>query len=212
MSAIQVLEPVRELAPRASVKGRLSAVPKAAPARVSRFPFILGLVILVALGMGGLVVVNTQIQTQATELAALQQQATNLGHKQAQVEAEVNQLGSAANLQAEAHRLGLRPNPNPAFIVLPDGKILGTPTEVTGQELGDQVYLTWDQVVRQQEQARLQVVRDAQAKAEADRLAAAEKAAADAKAAEDKKKAAEAAKKQQASQSPAPSTQPSTTP
>lgn len=198
MSAVQVLDPVQELPKgKASPKGRLKAVPAATPTRVSRFPFILGLVALIALAMGGLVVVNTQIQTQAVELAALEREATNLGHQQAALEADVNQARSAAHLEQQAHKLGMRPNPNPAFIVLPEGKILGTPTPVVGNELGDQVYLTWEQVVKIQEDARLQVVQDKHAAAEAARQKAAAAAA-----------EADAAKKRAATTTPAPTPTP----
>ena len=198
MSAVHVLDPVEELPkPKAATRRKLRVVPEATPARVSRFPFVLGLVALIALAMGGLVVVNTQIQTQAVELAALEREATNLGHQQAALEADVNQARSAANLEQQAHRLGMRPNPNPAFIVLPEGKILGTPTPVVGNELGDQVYLTWEQVVKIQEDARLQVVTDKQAAAEAARQKAAQDAAA-------KKAADEAAAKKAAAPTPTP--------
>ena len=198
MSAVHVLDPVEELPkPKAAPRRKLRVVPEATPARVSRFPFVLGLVALIALAMGGLVVVNTQIQTQAVELAALEREATNLGHQQAALEADVNQARSAANLEQQAHKLGMRPNPNPAFIVLPEGKILGTPTPVVGNELGDQVYLTWEQVVKIQEDARLQVVTDKQAAAEAARQKAAQDAAA-------KKAADEAAAKKAAAPTPTP--------
>lgn len=211
MSAVHVLDPVQQ--PSRTSGRRLKVVPEAAPGRLARFPFILSLVALVALGMGGLVVVNTQIQTQASELSDLQQEATSLGYKQAQMEAEVNKLRSAASLEQQAHELGMRPNPNPAFIVLPEGRILGTPTPVTGKELSGQTYVSWDEVIRQQENARLQVVRDQQAKAEAQRRAAEEKRKADeAKKAADAKKKADQAASTRPSQSPAPSTSPSATP
>ncbi|MGD8215093.1 hypothetical protein [Aestuariimicrobium sp. Y1814] len=205
MSAVQILDPVDD-SPRGTPKTRrrLKAVPEKQPSRVSRFPFILGLVALVALGMGGLVVVNTQIQTQAKELAALERQATNLGHQQAALEAEVNKLNSAASLEQEAYKLGMRPNPNPAFIVLPEGKILGTPTVVTGDELPHQVYLTWEQVVKQQEDARLQVVKDKQAAAEAARLKAEEERKKKAEEEEAKKKQEEEQHQSSAPTTPAP--------
>ncbi|MGA4507114.1 hypothetical protein ACQB6R_05285 [Propionibacteriaceae bacterium G1746] len=218
MSAVQALEPLARIATRADRARRRLSLIEAAPRKVSRFPFLLALVALLAVGMGGLVVVNTQIQTQATELAGLQREAANLSHKQAQTQAEVDNLRSPASLQAKAYELGMRPNPQPAFIVLPEGKILGTPTKVTGKELPDQVYLTWQQQVQQQEAARLAVVKakaDAAAKKAAEDKLKAEQAAAKKKAAEDaaaKKAADEAtAKKQQDAQkqqSTAPSTKP----
>ena len=175
--------------------------------RLARFPFVLGLLTILAIGMGMLVVVNTQIQTQAAQLSTLQRREQSLAHQQAQRQAEVDQQRSASTLQVRAYDLGMRPNPRPAFIVLPEGKILGTPTKVTGKELPDQRYLTWQQAQQKQEASRAAVARQ-RAEAERRRQAAADaKKKADAEAAkkkadaEAKKKAdAEAKKKQQQKQ------------
>jgi len=128
--------------------------------KISRLPFVLGLVAIIALGMGGLVVVNTQIQSRAQDLAALEQSASSMKHREAQLQAEVNQMRSASELQVRAHKLGLRPNPHPAFIILPGGQIVGTPTKVSGKELPDQVYLTWQQVQQRQEESRAKVAQE----------------------------------------------------
>ena len=207
MSAIEALLPTSRTADRVAARPQRENKPglRLLPSRrtrMSRFPFILSLVAMLAAGMGGLVVVNTQIQLQATELASLQQEATNLEYQQAQAQAEVNKLRSASSLEVQAYKLGLRPNPRPAFVVLPDGKILGTPTKVTGKELPAQVYLTWEQAVKQQEQARAAVAQEkaAQAKKAADE--AARKKAAD-EAAAKKKAADEAAKKKAADEAAA---------
>ena len=42
---------------------------------------------------------------------------------------------SQAKLAERAWALGMRPNPQPAFIQLPGGQVVGVPTEVTGDEL-----------------------------------------------------------------------------
>lgn len=205
MSAVHVLVPVEEHPKgKSAPKRNLKAVPEATPARVRRFPFVLGLVALIAVAMGGLVVVNTQIQTQAAELATLERRAATLGYQQAALEADVNQARSAGHLEQQAHNLGMRPNPNPAFIVLPEGKILGTPTVVTGNEMDDQVYLTWEQVVKMQEDARLQIVKDKQAAAEAAKKKAAEEQA--------KKKAEDEAAKKKAADEAATKTPAATKP
>ena len=223
MSAVEAFDPIGDQPPSGRPDTRRDGLRllAARPARMSRFPFILTLLAIVALGMGGLVVVNTQIQTQSTQLAELQREAVTLQNQKAQLEADVNQRRSASNLQVEAQKMGMRPNPNPAFILLPDGKIVGTPTKVTGKEMPDQVYLTWQQAQKRQEDARAAVARE-KAEAEAKRraqIAAAKKKADDAakkkkadeaakqKADAAKKKAAEDAKKKAATR-PSPSAAP----
>lgn len=171
MSAVEAIEPLDRLPPERKVAAtpqrqrprlRLLAAPSghgdAQP--VARLPFALMLLAVLALGMGLLVIVNTQIQTRASELAALEHQASQLTNQKAQLQTEVNQKRSASSLQVQAHRLGMRPNPKPAFIVLASGQILGTPTKVNGNELPHQVYLGWEQTQQAQEDSRAAVARE----------------------------------------------------
>ncbi len=105
------------------------------PARMARIPFIAVLIALFGVGMAGLLMLNTTLQNQAFEGRALTRQANELIYSQAELESEISRAASAAELARRASALGLRPNPHPAFLVVPSGKVIGTPTRVHGQEV-----------------------------------------------------------------------------
>lgn len=105
------------------------------PGRLAKVPFMLFLATILGLGMVGLLVLNTTIQDQSRTLRTLQRQASALGYREAALQSEVAQLRGVENLAQQATRLGMRPNPFPAFIELPSGKIIGTPRVVAGDEM-----------------------------------------------------------------------------
>ncbi|CAI9399473.1 hypothetical protein [Aestuariimicrobium sp. T2.26MG-19.2B] len=205
MSVVESLtswaSPQREPGAPESTRPHLRALD--APAKVVRIPFVAVLGALLALGLLGLLVLNTAIQTQAKQLNSLQADATSLGYQKGELTTQVEQLRSASALEQRAHQLGLRPNPYPAFITLADGRILGNPVPVTGNELPDQKWSSWQQQQDAQEGARAQVAAEAKAKADAARK----------KAEELRKKRAEEAKKKAAAAkaSVKPSAKPSAT-
>lgn len=92
------------------------------------------LFILVA-GMVGLVWISTLIQGRSAELADLQAQEAELGYQRAALSAQVQDLRSTQNLANRAWNLGMRPNPHPAFIEMPSGRIIGEANPVEGDEL-----------------------------------------------------------------------------
>lgn len=126
-------ERVGDLAERPARQPRLRAVPPA-PARLSRIPFVGVLIALFGLGMAGLLMLNTSLQTQAFHARALDRQATELTYGQAELESQISQLQAPAELARRASALGLRPNEHPAFLVVPSGKVIGTPERVKGDE------------------------------------------------------------------------------
>jgi hypothetical protein len=168
---------------------RLRMVPPA-PARLARFPFILVLIGVFALGMAGLLLLNTTLQNQAFQARRLDREATALAYQQAALESQLDQLGGAAELARRASALGMRPNTQPAFLILPGGKVVGKARRVSGGEAPDLIIKTPAELAA--ERAAAQAKREAEAK---------QKAAAEAKkkaAAEAKKKADAEAKKPQA--------------
>ena len=74
------------------------------------------------LGMAGLLMLNTTLQSQAFEARALNRQATELAYVQADLEQRLDVAASPGELARNASRLGMRPNPHPAFLVLPEGR------------------------------------------------------------------------------------------
>ena len=177
----------------------LRSVPSA-PERLARVPFLLVLIGLIGIGMTGLLMLNTTLQNQAFEARVLSRSATELAHRQAALESQLDSGATPEELARRASALGLRPDPHPAFLVLPGGKILGTPRPVTGGEMPHLVVKTPAEVAaeRAAEKAerRAAAAKKAAAKKAAEKKAAEEKAAAKKEAAK-KKATAKAAKKPQ---------------
>jgi hypothetical protein len=62
-------------------------------------------------------------------VTALNQQASQLRDQQEQLERQVRTLESPQNLADRSLRMGMVPNPNPVFLRLSDGQVLGVPAE-----------------------------------------------------------------------------------
>ncbi|MFT4296299.1 MAG: hypothetical protein QM582_12895 [Micropruina sp.] len=151
-------------------------------------PFVLSLGVLLALGMVGLLLLNTALQEQAFAVRDQQKVATQLGYRLSALETEVTEARSTTRLAIEAGKLGMVPNPYPVYLPLPGGDVIGDPTAINGSELPDVRYRTPEEL------AKIAKARDeAMAKAAAEQKKAA--AEAKAKAAEAKKAAEEAKKK-----------------
>lgn len=183
--------------------------------RMASVPFVLSLAVLLALGMFGLLVLNTALQDQSFAMKERQQVATQLGYRLAALEARVTEARSSSGLAVQAAKLGMVPNPYPVYLTLPDGRVVGDPTAMTGSEVPDVRYRTPEELAElakakaAAEKQRLKDLAEAKRKAEEKRKAAAERrerearerAEAEKKAAAKKaaeKKAAEKKKQQQA--------------
>jgi hypothetical protein len=109
-----------------------------APFRPPRMPFVIFVVALLAAGLVGLLLLNTELQRGTFQVTALNQQADQLRDQQEQLEREVRTLESPQNLADRALRMGMVPNQNPVFLRLSDGRVLGVPEEAkagTGQAM-----------------------------------------------------------------------------
>ncbi|HEU4948324.1 MAG TPA: hypothetical protein VFT31_14330 [Kribbella sp.] len=100
-----------------------------APFRPPRMPFVLFVVAVLGAGLVGLLLLNTELQRGTFQVTALNQQADQLRDQQEQLERQVRTLESPQNLADRALRMGMVPNPNPVFLRLSDGKVLGEPAE-----------------------------------------------------------------------------------
>ena len=100
-----------------------------APFRPPRMPFVIFVVSLLAAGLVGLLLLNTELQRGTFQVTALNQQADQLRDQQEQLERQVRTLESPQNLADRALRMGMVPNPNPVFLRLSDGRVLGVPEE-----------------------------------------------------------------------------------
>ena len=104
-------------------------------ATVSTLGFVGIIVLLIAIGLGGVMVVTTSVGAQSRDLTKLRREATHLRYTSAALESKLQRNSSANALAYKASELGMVPNPYPAFIHLSDGSITGVPTPVKGNEL-----------------------------------------------------------------------------
>ena len=158
---------------------------------MAQFPFLLVLIGIFGIGMAGLLMLNTTLQSQAFESRTLNRRATELAYSQADLENQLDALAAPQELARRASELGMRPNPFPAFLVLPSGEVVGKPIPVSGHEVPALIVKTPAQLAAEQAAKR--------ARAEAK---AAARAAKEAAAAEAKRKAAQqaAAKRNEATE------------
>jgi hypothetical protein len=138
-------------------------------ARLARFPFLLVLLLIFGIGMAGLLMLNTTLQSQAFQSRTLNRQATELAYAQADLENQLNTLAAPQELARRASVLGMRPNPFPAFLVLPSGKVVGKPIPVNGGEIPALIVKTPAQLAAEEaaKRARAEAKAAARAKKEA---------------------------------------------
>jgi hypothetical protein len=143
-------------------------------ARLARFPFLLVLIGIFGIGMAGLLMLNTTLQSQAFESRTLNRQATELAYAQADLENQVDALAAPQELARRASALGMRPNPYPAFLVLPSGKVVGEPNPVGGKEVPALIVKTPAQLAAERAAKRARAEAKAATKAAEREAAAAE--------------------------------------
>ncbi|EFT34301.1 septum formation initiator family protein [Cutibacterium acnes] len=102
---------------------------------MGRLGFAILIVVMLAAGLAGLLVLNTTIQAQSMQIAQETRNLNVLQHQQAVLAAEVDHLRGPQNLQEQAKKLGMRPNPYGSYIDLRTGKVIGTQTKVDGKEV-----------------------------------------------------------------------------
>jgi len=122
-------------AARATEAARSPRLRVAPPAPISapRAPFVAVVIALVVAGVLGILVINTKTNENSFRISRLQDQKTALDNQQQQLENQIAGYESTGNLYAAARRLGLVKAENPAYIRLPDGKVIGVPKPGTGQ-------------------------------------------------------------------------------
>jgi hypothetical protein len=144
-------------------------------ARLARFPFLLVLIGIFGVGMAGLLMLNTTLQSQAFQARTLNRQATELAYAQADLENQLDALAAPHELARRASAFGMRPNPFPAFLVLPSGKVVGDPIPVSGHEVPALIVKTPAQLAAEEAAKRARAAAKAakkEAAAEAKRKAA----------------------------------------
>lgn len=110
---------------------RLRVAPPA-PVSAPRAPFVAGMIAVVIAGVLGILLVNTKTNENSFEISRLQDEQTTLDNQQQQLENQLANFESVGNLDALAKAQGLVKG-KPAWIRLPDGKIIGVPKPATGE-------------------------------------------------------------------------------
>ncbi len=127
---------------------------RSVPARVSglgRGPFLLILAGVLAGGLVLLLMLQTAVQEQSFEVRQLQTKATELGYKQAQLEAEVQQKSTPAEIARQASSLGMVPNPYGVYIDVRTGSVIGAEKPVRGNEVPYITYKTNEQIAAEKQ-------------------------------------------------------------
>jgi hypothetical protein len=112
---------------------RLRVAPPA-PVTTPRAPFVALVLFLVVSGVLGILVLNTKINENAFRLKDLRDRQSTLDLKEQQIRDDLALAESPNSLAAQARRLGLVPAGTPAFIRLPDGRVLGVPQPAAGPQ------------------------------------------------------------------------------
>ena len=96
--------------------------------RRSAIPFALLILGVLAIGLVGLLMLNTAMDENSVRMQQAQQQQAALTDREQQLSQQLAGLSAPSSLASEAAALGLVPNPQPAFLNPTTGAVLGTPS------------------------------------------------------------------------------------
>ncbi|MFE6685488.1 septum formation initiator family protein [Streptomyces sp. NPDC057743] len=116
-------------------RGRLAALLPAAPrsGTAARTPFVLLVVVLLGSGLISLLLLNSALNQGSFELSRLERKTGELTDEQQALQQEVDGYSAPDALARRAHKLGMVPGGNPAFL-MPDGTVRGAPGPVSSTE------------------------------------------------------------------------------
>src|SRR4051812_8367073 len=95
--------------------------------RPSLLPFVAVLLGLGPLGVGALLLLNTEVNKGAFTIKQQKATATKLTQEEQRIEQSLAGLDGPGPLASRASELGMVPNGNPAFLA-PNGSVLGSPS------------------------------------------------------------------------------------
>jgi hypothetical protein len=127
---------VPRFAEAAVERARLTVVPRRQLGRTqaARTPFAVLVLVMLAAGVVGLLMFNTNMQQLSFKATALQDRVNVLTAKEQALDLELDQLRDPQQLAVAAKALGMVAPSQPAVVRLSDGRILGTPTAATPDE------------------------------------------------------------------------------
>jgi hypothetical protein len=105
-------------------KGLLKLVPQRR-SQAAKTPFAIVLVVLLVGGLLGLLLLNTLVAQDSFTLHDLAKQSRDLQLREQQLAGQVEDAQAPGKLADRATRMGMVPGGPPAFLRLPDGRVLG---------------------------------------------------------------------------------------
>ena len=131
--AVQVRSRMPRIAEAAVERARLTVVPRRRT-RAARMPFVMLVSLVLLGGVVGLLLFNTSMQQASFAATSLEEQARTLSAREQTLQMELDVLRNPQHVAEQAHRMGMVPAANPAFLRLSDGKVLGVPAAATGEQ------------------------------------------------------------------------------
>ncbi len=128
---------VPRFAEAAVERARLTVVPprrSLGRTQAARTPFAVLVLVMLAAGVVGLLMFNTNMQQASFRATALQDRVNVLTAKEQALDMELDQLRDPQSLAVAAKALGMVAPSQPAFVRLSDGRVLGNPTPATPAE------------------------------------------------------------------------------
>jgi len=128
---------VPRFADAAVERARLTVVPprrSLGRTQAARTPFAVLVLAMLAAGVVGLLMFNTNMQQASFQATALQDRVNVLTAQEQSLDLELDELRDPQNLAVAAKALGMVAPSRPAFVRLSDGRILGNPTPATPDE------------------------------------------------------------------------------
>jgi len=125
---------VPRFAEAAVERARLTVVPprrSLGRTQAARTPFAVLVIVMLAAGVVGLLMFNTNMQQSSFEATALQDRVNVLTAKEQSLALELDQLRDPQRLAVAAKALGMVAPSQPAFVRLSDGRVMGRPTPAT---------------------------------------------------------------------------------
>ena len=128
---------VPRFAEAAVERARLTVVPprrSLGRTQAARTPFAVLVLVMLAAGVVGLLMFNTNMQQASFTATALQDQVSVLSAKEQSLALELDQLRDPQHLAVAAKALGMVAPSQPAFLELGTGRVLGSPAPATPAE------------------------------------------------------------------------------
>jgi len=99
----------------------------------ARAPFVVLVLVLLSVGLGALLLLNTLLAQGSFTLHSLDARVAGLADREQALQQRAAELAAPQRLARSAARIGMVPSVNPAFLRTENGKILGEPVPAVSQ-------------------------------------------------------------------------------